>query len=83
MNSQALAVAGVTKETKDPLPGFSTFERDRATGEPTGLSREVPATVNNAIEPFSSDCFAESLVQWLPAASAAGATTLFDAGTQG
>ncbi|HET7881461.1 MAG TPA: amidohydrolase [Acetobacteraceae bacterium] len=84
VNSQALALAGVTKDTKDPLPGFSTFERDPATREPTGYLVEVPAIVqvNNAIEPFSSDYVAQSLAEWLPAASAAGITTVFDAGMQ-
>ena len=84
VNSQALALAGITKETKDPLPGFSYFERDPATGEPTGYLVEVPAIVqvNNAIEPFSLEYVAESLTKWLPAASAAGITTVFDAGMQ-
>lgn len=84
VNSQALALAGVTKNTKDPLPGFSYFERDPATGEPTGYLVEVPAIVqvNNAVQPFSKDFVAESLGEWLPKASAAGITTLFDAGMQ-
>ena len=84
VNSQALALASVTKDTKDPLPGFSFFQRDQSTGEPTGYLVEVPVLlkVNNAIEPFSAEYVAESLAQWLPAASAAGITTLFDAGMQ-
>jgi len=84
VNSQALSLAGVTKDTKDPLPGFSYFERDPANGKPTGYLVEVPAIVrvNNAVEPFSVDYVAESLAQWLPRASAAGITTLFDAGMQ-
>ena len=84
VNSQALAVAGVTKDTKDPLPGFSTFERDPATGEPTGYIVEVPAIirVNNAVEPFGSDYVAESLAEWLPKAAGAGITAVFDAGMQ-
>lgn len=82
VNSQALALAGVTKDTKDPLPGFSTFERDPKTGDPTGYLVEVPAmmAVNNAVEPFSLDYVAQGLEEWLPRASAAGITTLFDAG---
>ena len=84
VNSQALALAGVTKDTKDPLPGFSYFERDPATGEPTGYLVEVPAIVrvNNAVEPFSRDYVAEGLAEWLPQAAAAGITTVFDAGMQ-
>lgn len=84
VNSQALTLAGVTKNTKDPLPGFSYFERDPATGEPTGYLVEVPAIihVNNAVEPFSPDYVAEGLAEWLPLASAAGITTVYDAGMQ-
>ncbi|WP_246161776.1 amidohydrolase [Segnochrobactrum spirostomi] len=84
VNSQALALAGITKDTKDPLPGFSYFERDPSSAKPTGYLVEVPAVVrvNNAIEPFNAEYVAESLVEWLPAASAAGITTLFDAGMQ-
>ena len=43
VNSKALAVAKVTKATKDPLPGFSYFQRDPASGEPTGYLVEPPA----------------------------------------
>ncbi len=84
VNSQALALAGVTKDTKDPIPGFSYFERDSKTGEPTGYLVEVPAIiqVNNAVEPFSKDYVAASLREWLPHASAAGITAVFDAGMQ-
>lgn len=84
VNTQALALAGVTKDTKDPLPGFSSFERDPATGEPTGYLIEVPAIfrVVNEVEPFSAEYVAESLAEWLPKASQAGITTVFDAGMQ-
>ena len=84
VNSQALALAGVTKDTKDPLPGLQLFRADPATGEPTGYLVEVPAIihVNNAVEPFSPDYVAEGLAEWLPQAAAAGITTVFDAGMQ-
>ena len=38
--------------------------------------------VNNAIEPFSPEYVAKALAEWLPKASAAGITALFDAGMQ-
>jgi len=84
VNSKALELAGVTKSTRDPLPGFSYFERDPATGEPTGYLVEPPVIlqVNNAIEPFSVDYVLAGLEEWLPKASAAGVTTVFDAGIQ-
>ncbi|MBB3932582.1 hypothetical protein GGR25_003640 [Kaistia hirudinis] len=84
VNSQALALAGVTKDTKDPIPGFSYFQRDPATGEPTGFLAEPPVMlqVNNAVEPFSLDYVGDALAEWFPKAAAAGITTLFDAGIQ-
>jgi predicted amidohydrolase YtcJ len=82
VNSKTLIVAGVTKETKDAVPGFSYFQRDPVTGEATGWLVEVPviAQVMAAVAPFSSDYIAQSLEQWLPQASAAGITSVFDAG---
>ena len=84
VNSQMLALAGVGKDSKDPMPGYSIFKRDPVTGEPTGYLVEVPAmmTVNNAVEPFDGSYVAESLAEWLPKASQAGITTVFDAGMQ-
>jgi len=38
--------------------------------------------VNNAVEPFSREYVAASLMEWLPRAAAAGVTTVFDAGIQ-
>lgn len=82
VNSKALAVAKVTKETKDPLPGFSFFQRDPASGEATGYLVEPPAMfrVLNTVAPFTTSYIAQSLEEWLPKASAAGITSLFDAG---
>ena len=84
VNSKALALAGIGKGAPDPLPGFSVFQRDPTTDEPTGYLVEVPAMmrVNNAVEPFSSDYVAESLAAWLPKAAEAGITTVYDAGMQ-
>ncbi|KPF96726.1 amidohydrolase [Rhodopseudomonas sp. AAP120] len=84
VNSKALALAGITTTTADPLPGFSYFQRDPASGEPTGYAVEVPAmiVILNAAAPFTGTYLAQSLGDWLPKASAAGITTVFDAGMQ-
>lgn len=82
VNSKTLEIAKVTKTTKDPLPGFSYFQRDPASGEATGYLVEPPAMfqVNNDVAPFTLEHVTESIAAWLPRASAAGITTVFDAG---
>ncbi|CAN5402829.1 hypothetical protein BH11ACT7_BH11ACT7_23120 [soil metagenome] len=80
-NSKALEVAGVNKDTPDPIPGFSYYVRDE-NGEPTGYALEVNAVLSlvDAIEPISADTMQHLLEEWLPKASAAGITSVFDAG---
>ncbi|MCH9666688.1 MAG: amidohydrolase [Actinomycetia bacterium] len=80
-NSKALEVAGISRETADPIPGFSYYARNRS-GDPTGYVLEVDAVLGmvNAIEPISAASMGTLLESWLPRASAAGITALFDAG---
>ncbi|GAY15683.1 amidohydrolase [Mycobacterium sp. shizuoka-1] len=80
-NSTALQMAGVTRDTPDPIPGFSYYARDER-GEPTGYVLEVNAVLAlvNAVEPISPQSMETLLEGWLPKASAAGITTVFDAG---
>lgn len=80
-NSKALEKAGVTRETEDPIPGFSYYVRDE-NGEPTGYVLEVNAVLGlvNAIEPISPETMGTLMEAWLPKASAAGITSVFDAG---
>ncbi|MDB5653005.1 MAG: putative amidohydrolase 3 precursor [Tardiphaga sp.] len=84
VNSKTLAMAGVTKDTPDPNPGFSYFARDPKTKEPTGWLVEVEAMMQvlSASMPFTLEYIAASLDDWLPKASAAGITSIFDAGLQ-
>lgn len=80
-NSTALRMAGVHRDTPDPVPGFSYYARD-ADGDPTGYLLEVNAVLGlvDAVEPISPDAMATLVEEWLPKASAAGITSLFDAG---
>lgn len=80
-NSNALERAGISRDTPDPVPGFSYYVRDED-GEPTGYVLEVDAVLSlvNAIEPISPQSMQTLLEGWLPKASAAGITTVFDAG---
>ena len=43
VNSKALELAGVNASTPDPVPGFSWYQRDPKTNEPTGWLVEVAA----------------------------------------
>lgn len=80
-NSKALETAGITRESEDPIPGFSYYVRDE-NGEPTGYVLEVNAVLGlvNAIEPISPETMGKLMEAWLPKASAAGITSVFDAG---
>ena len=81
VNSNALEIAGIDAHTPDPIPDFSYFVRDK-TGKPTGYILETSAILEvvNAVEPISLDTMARMLVDWLPKASAAGITSVYDAG---
>lgn len=80
-NGKALEIAGVARDTPDPIPGFSYYQRDQ-NGDPTGYILEVDAVLGivNAVEPISTDTMGQLLEAWLPKASAAGITSVFDAG---
>ncbi|BBZ59971.1 amidohydrolase [Mycolicibacterium monacense] len=80
-NSTALEMAGVKRDTPDPIPGFSYYARD-TNGDPTGYILEVNAVLGlvDAVEPISPDTMGTLMEGWLPKASAAGITSVFDAG---
>ncbi|WP_167857728.1 amidohydrolase [Mycobacterium sp. DL99] len=83
VNTKTLELAGITKDSADPVPGFSVFQRD-PDGTPTGYLVEVPAymQVLNSVVPMDEAFVAESLAQWAPRASEAGITSMFDAGVE-
>ena len=84
VNSKALEVAGIDKTTPDPLPGVHYYQRDQ-NGEPTGWLVE-----SSAFWPLlprfgvgSKEDFKAAFSAMLPALSAMGVTSLFDAGIPG
>ncbi len=81
VNTKALEVAGITKDTPDPNPGFSFYTREKD-GTPSGYVLEVNALLAmiDAIEPITPDAIGKLMQEWLPKASAAGITSIFDAG---
>lgn len=80
LNSKALEVAGITRDTPDPVPGFSYFKRD-ANGDATGYVLEMAAVmaVVAKLEPITYDNLSRRMQDWFVKASAAGITTVFDA----
>ncbi len=81
VNTATLKLAGITRDSPDPVPGFSTFARG-ADGEPTGFVLETPAILGilGAVEPVTTELLAGLFNDWAPKAAAAGITALFDAG---
>ena len=78
VNSKALALAGITKETKDPPNG--RIERDPATGEPSGTLREAAkGLVSSKIPPPTLEDRVEGLRRALAMANRFGITTLMEA----
>ncbi|GAB0120141.1 amidohydrolase [Acidisoma sp. 7E03] len=80
-NGKALEMAGVGRDTPDPIPRFSYYARDEH-GEVTGYVLETNAVLSlvNAVEPITAAAMGKLMESWLPKASAAGITSIFDAG---
>jgi predicted amidohydrolase YtcJ len=84
VNSKALEIAGIHKETPDTVPGYSFFERDND-GNPTGWIVEVPAMMQvlSGLIDVTSDYMIEGIKDWVPRFAASGITTMQDLGFQG
>lgn len=82
VNSKALELAGVNAKTPDPVPGFSYFQKDPKTGEPTGWVVETPAeqAVLAKLTPPTPEAQIAETAELLPNFSAAGITAVFEAG---
>lgn len=81
VNSKALQIAGVRRDTPDPVPGFSYYAKD-SNGDPSGFILEITAMLSllDAVEPVTAEGMQRALEEWLPKAAAAGITSVFDAG---
>lgn len=84
VNSKALEMAGVDKNTPDTVPGFAFFERDDD-GNPTGWIVEVPAQLQvlSALLDINPAFLAEGVEMWMNRFAKAGITALHDHGIQG
>ena len=82
INSKAMELAGVNAKTPDPVPGFSYFQKDPKTGEPTGWVVETPAeqAVLAKLTPPTPEAQIAEAAALLPKLSAAGITAVFEAG---
>ncbi|MEW5883875.1 MAG: amidohydrolase [Armatimonadota bacterium] len=77
VNTIALRMAGITKDTPDPPGGV--IDRDPVTGEPTGILRETAmGLVSRLIPPPTLQDKVDALNRAMQAANAMGITTVCD-----
>ena len=83
-NSKALELAGIDKNTPDPVSGFSRFVRD-VDGNPTGWLVELPAQMQvlSKLVNIDREYIEKGIRKWMPRLSAAGITSAHDLGVQG
>ena len=79
LNSRALALMGVDRNTPDVVPDLSSFARD-PNGEPTGWAREMAASRYLRKMGLRPKLDVEGLQAFLSYLVSKGVTTLFDAG---
>ncbi|BDD09937.1 putative amidohydrolase [Fulvitalea axinellae] len=84
VNSEALELLDIGKDTPDPLPGVHFYKRDK-NGEPTGWLVEGGAFWPQLpkLGLGSSSDFKQGLKEILPVLASFGITSLFDAGVPG
>ncbi|MFA9474661.1 MAG: amidohydrolase [Filomicrobium sp.] len=84
VNSKALEIAKITKDTPETVPGFSFFQHDKD-GNPTGWVVEIPAQMQvlSVLVDINPDYVKEGVLEWLAKFSAAGLTSVHDYGIQG
>lgn len=82
VNSRALALVGITRETADPRGGC--IVRHPVTGEPTGWLKESPAfrLVLNHLSPPDPEQMKKELVKFFHRLSAEGITSILQPGVE-
>ena len=78
-NSEALRLAGITRDTSDPQPGIAYYQRD-SDGQPTGYILETFDIVR-ALSPLADDQFGDGVEEFFGYLPYFGITTVMDAGT--
>ncbi len=77
VNSRALDMAGITKDT--PCPSGGMIEADPQTGEPSGTIRETARDlIQNVLPPYSVDQLKTGIREFMTEAARVGITTVHD-----
>ena len=82
LNSKALKVLGITRDTPDPVPGLSFLYRDED-GNPTGWAKEFAVRQQMQALGLGGQLNADKLLGFLTYLRSMGVTTLYDAGNSG
>lgn len=84
VNTKAMEMAGLNKDTPDTVPGASFFERDKD-GNPTGYIVEVPAQLEilKKFVTINEDYIRGGMAKWFPEYAKAGITAVHDFGFAG
>jgi predicted amidohydrolase YtcJ len=81
LNSAALELLGVTRDTPDPVPGFSCFARDAA-GDPTGWTKEFSLQPHLRRLGVGGGAQPEELAAFLRYLVSCGVVAVLDGGNQ-
>jgi hypothetical protein len=79
VNSKALELAGITKDT--PLPSVGEIVKDPSTGEPTGMLRELPAQglLMRVVPPWTRERKRQAILSMMKELNSLGITSITEA----